>query len=492
MSLLFLIIGGSVKFIKENLFMFAGAGAGFAFLDRLGMREFLLLGALGLLGAVLAACIYHRRFRFRVEEDAIRVRRGLLEVKDLRVRFARVQNVGLNQPLYFRPFGLVRFQLETPGAESTEVELPGIRQDLAMALRDLIASFGNDPQPLAEHGVGASAGDPDHQSSAGGRVVHAPSGPRLFVHGLVSNQVWVIAGLVAWLLGTVAERVEDWIDALGLGVMLERAGQLGWVGAVAFLVGLIGLLFAVSGVIAWLRYQGFSLQHLGDRLVATGGLAERREQSVRQEKLTGITIYQTALGRLFGQRYLVVRQAKSAAVEVQASRAQFLVPGISGQDLELIPTLMPGVELPRAFTSVSRRFLYFFGARLGALVLLGFGALWWRFPGSGSILILGPIFLGVVLWLVYRRWRCWGWFIAGEHCWVQRGLLGLRQDVFSIPMVQQVRVVQTPYLRRHRLATVKLVLPQGEQEIPLVPLEDAAALANQAIHAAETALIHRV
>src|SRR5699024_5674927 len=137
-ALLFLIVNGGVKLVRENFYAFAGAGAGFAFLDRLGLREFLLGGLVLLLGGALIAAVYHRRFRFRIEGDAIRLRRGLIENKDLRVRFARVQNVGLSQPLYFRPFGLVRFTLETPGAQSAEVVLPGIGRELALALRDHI------------------------------------------------------------------------------------------------------------------------------------------------------------------------------------------------------------------------------------------------------------------------------------------------------------------------------------------------------------------
>lgn len=492
MALLFLIIGGSIRFIKENLFLFASAGAGFAFVERLGMREFLLVGALGLLAAVLAASVYHRRFRFRIEDDAIRVCRGLLELKDLRVRFARVQNVGLNQPLYFRPFGLVRFQLETPGAESAEVELPGIREDLALALREHIASFGDDPQSIADQLNDASIEESREESSERGQQVHAPSGRRLFVHGLVSNQVWVIAGVAAWLLGTLDERVESWIEALGVGEVLERFSVFGWVGAVGLILALVVLLFGLSGTIAWLRYQGFSLQSQGERMVASAGLAERREQSVRREKLTGLTVHQTALGRLLGQCYLVARQAGSDAVDMEGSRARFVVPGVSENDLGLVTVMLPGARSPRDLNPISVRFVYLFGSRIGAVFLASLGMLWWRIPEAGSALALGPIALGLVLWLVYRRWRCWGWRLDGEFCWIQRGLLGLRQDVFPLPMVQQVRVVHTPYLRRHGLATVKLVLPQGEHEIPLVAHEDASALANLAIHAAETALVHRV
>ncbi len=493
MSLVFLVIGGSLKFIKENLFMLAGAGAGFAFLDRLGLREFLLLGAFGVLAAVLSASVYHRRFRFRIEQDAIRVRRGLLEVKDLRIRFARVQNVGLNQPLYFRPFGLVRFQLETPGAESAEVELPGIREDLAMALRDRIAGYDG-ASPSAPEANGAGALDPAAaRSYDSGERVHAPNGWRLFMHGLVSNQVWVIAGVAAWLFGTLEDRIETWIEKLGVEGLFEIFAGSGWLGVIAVLLALISAMFMLSGIIAWLRYQGFSLHLLGDRMVARAGWAERREQGIRRDKLTGLTVHQTALGRILGQRYLIARQAKTTDHDVAASGAQFMVPGISKQDAGLVSVMMPGVAMPSEFRPVCRRFVFHYGSRLTALVLIAAAVIGWRTPDAGlALLVGGPAILVLTLSLIYRRWRCWGWSSDGNVCWIQRGLLGLRQDVFALSMVQQVRVVQTPYFRRHGLMTLSFVLPQGEHTLPFVRLEEAARLANQVIYLAETAPFHRV
>ena len=43
LALVFIILNGLQKQIRENLFLFAGAGAGAAFTDWLGLREFLLL-----------------------------------------------------------------------------------------------------------------------------------------------------------------------------------------------------------------------------------------------------------------------------------------------------------------------------------------------------------------------------------------------------------------------------------------------------------------
>lgn len=489
MALLFLIINGGAKFVRENLYAFAGAGAGFAFLDRLGLREFLLGGLIALLVAVLAAAGYHRRFRFRIEGDAIRVRRGLIENKDLRIRFARVQNVGLSQPVYFRPFGLVRFTLETPGAETTEVALPGISRELALALRDHIARAGGAAEPAAADEDGGEEAD---AALADAALLHEPGSLRLFVHGLVSNQVWLIAGVAAWLAGTFRERIEHWIDSIGVSSVVQRLLELGVAGALAGLLILLVLLFALSGLLSLIRYHGYVLRDFGERFLAVGGLLDRREQNIRREKLTGLRLEQTALGRLLGQWYLVGKQASSKEIEVDPSAPQFLIPGLRRGDLGLISRLMPGFILPERFWPISGRFRTLFWTRVSAGALVAAVLAGWQLPEHRVWVAAGLVALLLVLWLIHRTWRCWGWHVDNGVCWVQQGLFGLRRDAFELTLVQQAVVVRTPYFRRHGLASVRLILPHGQVTIPFIALEDAVALANRAIFSAETAAAHRV
>ncbi|WP_376690814.1 PH domain-containing protein [Wenzhouxiangella sp. EGI_FJ10409] len=493
MALLFLVLNGGAKFIRENLYVFAGAGVGFAFLDRLGLREFVLGGLLALLVAILIGTIYHRRFRFRIEGDAIRVRRGIIENKDLRIRFARVQNVGLSQPFYFRPFGLVRFTLETPGAESTEVSLPGVSRDLALALRDHIALAGG--AAAARAGAddrSCEENDSDDSGDSDTTLIHAPGNLRLFAHGLVSNQVWLIAGIAAWLFSSMWERVEQWIDSIGVSVVVQRILEFGWSGAAGLVLMLVVFLFALSGLLSLVRFHDFILRDLGDRFLAVGGLLDRREQNIRRRKLTGLTLYQTALGRLIGQWYLVGKQASSQEFEVDPSGKHFLIPGMRRSDWMLVGRLMPGFSVPEEMRPISRRFRALFWSRISAPVLLLAALAWWYLSNT-RLLIGGALaVLLLVLWLVHRSWRCWGWQVVDGVCWVQQGLFGLRRDAFELAMVQQAAVVSTPYFRRHGLASVRLVLPQGQVTVPFIARADAVELVNQAVHAAETSHAHRV
>ena len=417
------------------------------------------------------------------------------KTEDLRIRFARVQNVGLSQPFYFRPFGLVRFSLETPGAESTEVALPGISRELALALRDHIARVSGNAAPASEMDAGSDEDEPAGvaDSSEGDATrIHAPGNLRLFAHGLVSNQVWLIAGVAAWLFSSLWERFEQWIDSIGVSVVVQRILEFGWAGAAGLILVLVAFLFALSGVLSLVRFHDFILRDLGDRFLAVGGLLDRREQNIRRQKLTGLTLYQTALGRLIGQWYLVGKQASSKEFEVDPSGKHFLIPGIRRADLNLVGRLMPGFSVPEEMRPISRRFRTLLWSRISAPALLLAALAWWYL--SNTRLLIGGVLLVLllVLWLIHRSWRCWGWQVVDGVCWVQQGLFGLRRDAFELAMVQQAAVVSTPYFRRHGLASVRLVLPQGQVTVPFIARADAVELVNQAVYAAETSLAHRV
>ncbi len=482
LALVFLVISGLQKFIRENLFVFAGAGAGAAFLDWFGLRELLLGGLAILLTLIVGSIIYHRRFRFRLEPDAVRVRRGIFEQKELRVRFARVQNIQLGRPFYFRPFGLVRFSLETPGATEKEVSLPGISVDLAERMRDRITgSRGADPEQAVD------AGEVDEPPA-----LYAASTGRLFVYGMSSNQVWVIAGVLGSLYGTVLRRFE---------VNLEDSEAVQWLAenidspvlAVSgmFILVLVALVL-LSGVLAVVRYHGFCMRERDDRVVSVGGLLEQREQTLRLEKITGITLKQSALGRLVGTWGLLVRQAQSGEAELSGKEPDFVAPGLRRNDHAIAGHLLPSARVPERFEPVNDGFRRLLWVRLFIVMVIALLALGMLLGWQHWSLLPVAVGLSLAIAGAHLRWRHWGWWLDGRQLWVRQGLLGQSLDTFDLERVQQARVSESPYQRRNKLASLELVLPQGTVTIPFLPMDQAAELANRALRAAETAREHRV
>ncbi|MCC5865631.1 MAG: PH domain-containing protein [Wenzhouxiangella sp.] len=491
LALVFLILKGSQKFVRENLFLFVGAGAGAAFLDWIGPRE-LLLGLLAVLLIILAsAMIYHRRFRFRLEEDAVRVRRGLLVRRELRIRFGRVQNIQLGQPFYFRPFGLVRFSLETPGAAEKEVELPGIPMALAEQMRDRIAGVA-EPSPDCEHLEAAADDEIVSIPAESEQLLFAVTSWRLFVHGLSSNQIWLLVGAFVYLFGTFSERALRRLSDTEMYETVSGTAASGpWLW-VALVILIAAGLFILSGLLALVRFHGFRLLDRKGRVVGSGGLLDRREQTVRRTKITGLTLRQTALGRLWGAWYLMVRQTTSGANEVDYTRQGFVVPGLSREDMGLVGDLVTGWQVPESFSPISARYrqrYWLFNLLLFLPALIALST--WLGQGHFVVVLVG-LALALATLLTHLRYRRWGWSLNGYQLWVRQGLLGHSLEVFEIDRVQQTQITQSPYQRRHDLASLNLVLPQGSVSIPFLPLEEAAALANQALYAAETSMMHRV
>jgi len=500
-----LYIRGVQKAVRENLFVFFGAGTGAFLSDSFGLREAGLIGGGLLLLGLLVTLVYHRRFRFQLTDDAIRVRKGLFEQKELKVRFERVQNVAFSQPLYIKPLGLTRVNLETPGAAQTEVELPGIPTAHAHALRDRIAGARERAATGSDGGDASRAADSTAAAELEGKGVEAvadatfqPSVGDLFRYGMTSNQIWIVLGVIG---GPLAERIGDrvdeaveWaeqaglvdVDALSSAPLLAVAAVLGLVAA------FIALGLGISGLIAVIRFHGYRLTGDAERLHAEFGLLDRRETSLKRSKLHSLELVQTAFGRLLRRWHAVGHQAALDAMNPMNQDKRFLVPGISPERLPAVASEMADREWREPeFEAIDKRFRRVYWQRVVLLPLLVLLVFDWVSPGNPAWLPLALIGLAAfVAGLVHLRWKRWGVHIGPDGLQVREGLVGTKIIMFEDARCQQVKVTTSPYQRRHGLASLTVRLPHGERTVPYLPEALAADLANRMMYRIETSTEH--
>lgn len=487
-----------VRTVREHLPAILGAGAGFTFIEALGLREF-GLGLLALLLIVLlGALFWHRRFRFRVTAAGVQVRQGVLKRREVRVDWDRVRNVDLRQPLYFRPLGIVGAVLETAGGQSEEVCLDAIPLAEAEQLRESVGQQGGDPRPgtAADNGAEGESGE----------LLHQPAPRDLFLHGVVSGQLWFVfaalGGLYGSMAGRIHEHVEEFFVEYAGAVAPESTAQLVLLSA-AGLVVLAMLLVLASGLVARLRYHAYRLVRDGDRFRARHGLFETRERSLRREKLQGLTLVQTATGRMLGRCHLLGQQASANADYESGSEfsdATVVVPGLSLPGASTLMALIdPGSQARPPLNGVAAVFCRYWWTRLWLLVLvaaLGLLALWGgERPVAAPVLGAAAILAApLLLWpVVRRRWRQWGWaVIEDEWLQVREGFIGRQWQVFHLDRVQQVRVRQAPFQRRHDVADLQLWLAHGQVVVPFLPRRQAVRLANRVLFHVETAAGHRI
>ncbi len=492
-----LYVSGIQQFVRQNPLAFAGAGTGFAISDSLGWREFSGLALLVLLGGLLIALVYHRRFRYRVDDETVRVRQGLFERVELKVRLERVQNVSFSQPLYLRPFSLTRVALETPGAAVTEVRLPGITSEEARALRDLVRG--------ARSGAAAADGSPGETREADAPpaprtgAVFSPGSGALFCYGLTSNQIWILLAVVGPLVGDqVQDRIEEAVEFLSeTGVIaagqFAEAPPLAALLVIAVVMVIAVALLTLSGILAIVRFHGYVLTEDPEHLRAGFGLLDARETTLAKPKVHSFELVQTGVGRLVRSWHAVGHQTGSGnTLQPEASDRRFLVPGIGRDRLSAVagalagrPWTLPDLE------GIDRRFRERLWIGMCAPLLAPAALLAWAgdTPAYLPALVLTSI-TAVLALATHLRWRKWGWALAGDRLTVRKGLFGESWVTFDLDRCQQVRVTTSPHQRRHDLATLVICLPHGEQPVPYLPRPEADRIANQLLYDVERSMQH--
>jgi len=111
----------------------------------------LLLAAWACLVAGLAALawfwppLHYRHTAYRLDEDGIRIRRGVVWRSMTSVPHSRVQHTDVSQGPLERAFGLATLIIHTAGTQNASVSLGGLRHEDALRIRDhLIDVDGRD------------------------------------------------------------------------------------------------------------------------------------------------------------------------------------------------------------------------------------------------------------------------------------------------------------------------------------------------------------
>ena len=85
---------------------------------------------------VIGAFIRYWFFRYRIEDDSVLIREGVLKKIQLDIKFDRIQAINTQQNIIYRQFDLVTVQFDTAGSAKQEGHLPAIKSSLAESLKE--------------------------------------------------------------------------------------------------------------------------------------------------------------------------------------------------------------------------------------------------------------------------------------------------------------------------------------------------------------------
>jgi hypothetical protein len=84
----------------------------------------------------------HRHTAYRVDDDGIEIRKGVVWRRVLNVRRSRIQHTDVSQGPLERNFELATLHVFTAGTEHSEVTLPGLEHGRALRIRDHLLMGG--------------------------------------------------------------------------------------------------------------------------------------------------------------------------------------------------------------------------------------------------------------------------------------------------------------------------------------------------------------
>jgi putative membrane protein len=358
---------------------------------------------------------------YRLTDEALELRRGVLVKSFQSMPRSRVQSVALNTGVVGRFVGVRT--VEVSAADSEDINLSFVSESAAEGLRSVLSR-----RAVTEEGADdAEVVEPLSTLDPG----------RLLAFGITETAMVV----------TVLAAVVVVVVTFGLGLFVAP--------------------FALLPAAAWpvvrtLALVGFRSWIEDDRLRISAGLVGRRQTETPLARIQVLQVTRPFLRRLVGMETVSVVSGDVAISNETALIAGSVAPFEPVGTWRRIADEVIGhvalgeAQLRRSSRLTIRRFLVRAGVSLlipvaalaGAAVWLGWG--WW--PAAG----FAAISAAIVVPYGFARWRMMGWAADGRHLLVRRGVFTRRLTVVPIAKVQDLEVSSTFFQRRLGLASVEV------------------------------------
>lgn len=466
-SLFFGVLGALYRIVLPGLFVLLFAGE----------RKWEAVAMIAFVPVVGFSVLHYLHFRYRLLEEKLEVREGVIFRKTRFIPYDRIQNVDASQTPLHRVLGVAEARLETASGHEPEAVFKVIS---VAALEEI--RRGIFERRAADEGEGVDSLDAELEAEAELAPAEAARPPLfamsfadVLLFGVLSQRgLAYLAGAlyVGWefdVFERIASRFQfEWSD-------LERP-PLAWMAAAGLV--LLLLLQVLTVVWAVLTLFQFRIVRRGDDLRTTCGLWTHQTATVPRHRIQFLAVHEGPISRLLRKIRIKIVTAGGDAMEEGSISRKWLVPlGSRDDEGEILAQVNPRVRFepegwrpihPRARGRMFRRWLFFGLAPLG-FVLWRSG--WWG-------LAFAAVWVGLVAWFSGRRARRLGWQVSDDAVYVRDGILGWSRQAVPMDKVQTVAVTQNPFDRRAGMARLEVATAGPANSgllfsIPYLPLATA-------------------
>lgn len=445
----------------------------------------------GILGLVIGfAVLSFVFFRYRLFEGSVEVKSGIIFKKHINLPFNRIQNVKIEQPFYYRPFGYASLAFDSGGSLNQEARLIALRLENAQHLRKQISEVADETdstETISENITYTSK----VEASLDETVINTRSVGDLAMHGITSNRVYILLAFAAPFIDEIIEFFSDKFAGWGVNIQSHIENDPTWqIGL--YVVGLflvfLGIMTVLSIIGAIIMFWGFTLSKTQEKFIRRSGLINRHEVAVPISRIQIAIMKQDWLDTLFGRINLRLDQLNAHAnvANPEALANKLMVPSVFAyQCRDILAHVFPNHRLHNMeYQAIQKMFITRFILWLVVPITIAIGILFtYHEDPNWLILLLTPFALTALIWL---RWKRWGFAYSDDYIYIKKGLFGVDRYCIPVHKVQRVALSQSYWMRRSRVASIKLYLASGTYSIPLIDESIAKQLQSVILYQVES------
>lgn len=394
--------------------------------------------AIVLLAIVVGSWIAWRFARFRLTDNLVEVRSGVVFRQHRQVRYDRIQAVDISRPILARLTGLSEVVVQSAGGSQSHLKLSFLAQDDALALRDRLAS-------LSAQGVPAAARARTIDGSPGDSEVVAPADLTATeplperVEPVEVIRVPTVRVIQSWLWSPATLVLIVGLTIGLVGLLTDNGGLMGT--SVPIILGVGGQ--KIGQLVGSLN---FVLEQTPAALRVRHGITELRATTIPLHRIQAVEFAQPLFWRPVGWWHAKVNVAGVGAGvgEGESQEGQLLPVGTLEEALRIVELAVGGTD-----PGLLRR------AALGTGPDGGFTT------APQSARILDPF-----------AWRRRGYAVTGDHLVIRTGFVSRRVQLVPHARVQSLSLEQGPIQRWRGVASAQIVSTPGS----VVPKVDHLAV----------------
>tara|TARA_R110002124_G_scaffold107325_4_gene259654 strand:- start:341 stop:2020 length:1680 start_codon:yes stop_codon:yes gene_type:complete len=451
------------------------------------MQWGILASSVLLILVTIFAIIEWRKFRFRLHNHQLEVRRGLIFTKKDEIPLSRIQNIRYEQPFYFKPLSLGTLVIETAGSKKDEAHLAALDTLQAQTLKRLLLNLSHTKVTSTDELQQANS----QQNIDNTQPIVRKSLADLVLFGFYQNNfIWfaVIAGPIAGQIDWDKIFDSPLAQQFWLWVQQQTHQNIGLqtIMLIVALFAIYSLFSLISIVAAILKYHPYQLDKHDDTIQRSGGVISHQQDALAIKRIQLVQVQQPAIARLFNRWTLYFKQVKGHEVE-QKTKQHMLVPSVKSTEIESllasIPQLSGGASaLPNSYKPIhinwltKRIVLPLFPAIV--LTIVGY-------YGHHSLEFFEFTWFAatMIMLAIYIRYKQWGYVVADKVIWQHSGFFGQQWKRVAFEKVQHVKITQTKSQKHAQLAYVEIGLASGNVVFPYIPTSVAQQIVAQSLNA---------